>query len=401
MAGYLGYALKAGVEGFQTGFNMAQQKQEMEWKKAQMKKLEEKEKKIAEGSAIYMNLVNQVYADNVASEDELMKLNTAFLAAGYEVQAVIKDTHNAIQSMNKDMVEQDFALLELYADITDGLDPKDIQGTFDIFQSNVKSSKGLDIFEGYFNLQGKRHEIAEEEKPWERAAVLPAEVRPGYLREKGIEIPEVTPKALTVAQQKYDWATEAHQKWLIDPKDPEGINFEEYKKYMGVSVTPEESKGLEKQVRDIRTEGERAGIDPAKINKSIQDKILGTTAEVEPKPETVTTIKNWEKMFNIRDEEGPKTEEEYNRVLELLEQSEDVYKPRYATWKEALIAEVKGIAKDLKGITDKEDFNFLVDIYMQKLEEIKAKYPEVNLDQFPEFEEQKNWFEKLKEKVGL
>ena len=43
----------------------------------------------------------------------------------------------------------------------------------------------------------------------------------------------------------------------------------------------------------------------------------------------------------------------------------------------------------------------LLGIYMQKLEEIKAKYPEVDLSQFPEFEEQKNWFEKLREKVGL
>ena len=117
--------------------------------------------------------------------------------------------------------------------------------------------------------------------------------------------------------------------------------------------------------------------------------------------ETVTTLKNWEKMFDIKDEEGPKTEEEYNRALELLAQSKDKYKPKFATWKEALIAEAKGIAKELEGITDKKDYNLLLNVYMQKLEEIKAKYPEVNLNQFPEFKEQKNWFDKLKEKVGL
>ena len=125
------------------------------------------------------------------------------------------------------------------------------------------------------------------------------------------------------------------------------------------------------------------------------------TEPTPPKPETVTTLKNWEEMFDIKSEEGPKTEEEYNRALDLLAQSEDVYKPIYTSWKEALISEVKGIGKELKGITEKEDFNLLLSIYMQKLEEIKTKYPEVNLEQFPEFEEQKSWFEKLKEKVGL
>ena len=137
------------------------------------------------------------------------------------------------------------------------------------------------------------------------------------------------------------------------------------------------------------------------------------TEPTPPKPETVTTLKNWEKMFDTKSEEGPKTEEEYNRVLDLLAQSEDDFTPQY-TWKETLITEVKGIAKalqnflddksktkDKEGRTPKENFDFYLSIYMQKLEEIKTKYPEVNLEQFPEFEEQKNWFEKLKEKVGL
>ena len=106
-------------------------------------------------------------------------------------------------------------------------------------------------------------------------------------------------------------------------------------------------------------------------------------------------------MFDIKAEDGPKTEEEYNRALDLLGQSGDNYKPKYGSWKEALISEVKGIGKELKGITNKDDYNLLLGIYMQKLEEIKAKYPEVDLSQFPEFEEQKSWFGKLKEKVGL
>jgi len=115
------------------------------------------------------------------------------------------------------------------------------------------------------------------------------------------------------------------------------------------------------------------------------------TEPTPPKPETVTTLKNWEKIFDIKSEEGPKTEEEYNRALDLLAQSENVYKPIYTSWKEALISEVKGIGKELKGITDRTDRKTLLDVYKRKLGEIKAKYPEVDLKQFSRPKEMSGW----------
>jgi len=389
MDGYIGYALQAGVSGFQTGFNMAQQKQEMEWKKAQMKKLEEKEKKIADGAANYSNLIKQYGADGVYSEDEIMQLNTAFLSAGYEVQSVIKDTHNAIQTMDKNKLEQDLTWLGLFADMTEGLDPKDVQGAFDIVKGTIKSEKGMNLLEAYGNLQTKKYEVTEKERELEITKYLPEEYRYPHLKEAGIvgEItPTVKPETISAADAKLNFA--------ISSYNAGKITFDELSKYMGTYIAQEKATALEGKIEEARKVGA--------TDEQIKSMILGKpTPEPELKPETVTTLKSWEIMFDIKTEEGPKTEEEYNRALELLRQSEDVYKPKYATWKEALIAEAKGIAKELKGITDKEDFNLLVGIYMQKLEEIKSKYPEVNLDQFPEFEEQKNWFEKLKEKVGL
>lgn len=403
MANYLGYGLMAGVEGFKSGFGMAQQKQEMEWQKKQRKKLEEKELKIQEGASMYSNLVAQVYADGVLSEDESMKLNTAFLAAGYEVQAVIKDTHTAIQAMDKNKLEQDFAWLEMFAEITEGLDPKDVQGAFDTIKLNVKSEKGINLFDAYGSLQKKRYEVAQKEKPWEKAAILPSEMRAPFLEQEGIPMPEAPPEALadlSVAERKYNWAIEHYN---LPEDDPNKISFEQLSRFMGIAdITPEKATGLKKTIQDIQTQGAAAGISQEEINTAVKNKILGKpTPELEPKPETVSTLKNWEAMFDINAEEGPRTEEEYKRVLELLAQSKDEYKPKYPTWKEALVAEVKGIGRELEGITDKEDYNLLLNIYMQKLEEIKTKYPEVDLAQFPEFEEQKNWFDKLKERVGL
>ena len=145
--------------------------------------------------------------------------------------------------------------------------------------------------------------------------------------------------------------------------------------------------------------------------EEVKKKILGTAGGGEIEGETVTTLKNWEAMFDIKSETGPKTEEEYNRALDLLAQSKDAYRPKYATWKEALIAEVKGIAEDLKvlsedksnvrdkdGMTPQDNFKFLLNIYLQKLEEIKTKYPEVDLNQFPKFEENKGFWQKLIER---
>ena len=143
------------------------------------------------------------------------------------------------------------------------------------------------------------------------------------------------------------------------------------------------------QFNSLRTGAEKYfNVDLSNVT---QESLREPEKEIKPETETVTTIKNWEKMFDIKAEEGPRTEEEYNRVLELLKQSEDVYKPRYATWKEALIAEVKGIAKELEGIKNKDDYDLLLNVYMQKLEEIKTKYPDVDFGQFPKFEERTKW----------
>ena len=279
MANYLGYGLKAAVSGFQTGFNMAQQKQEMEWKKAQMKKLEEKEKKISEGAALYSNLVKQVYADNVASEDELMKLNTAFLAAGYEVQAVIKDTHNAIQSMNKNQVEQDFALLELYAGMTDGFDPRDTQGAFDTIKASVKSEKGTNMFDAYSSLEKKRYEIAEEEKPWERVGKVPSEYKVPYLEQQGIDIPEaeVAPEAPTASDAKLNFA--------ISSYNAGKISFDELSKYMGTYIAPEKMSAKREEIELAKQYGA--------TDEEIKNKLLGTSVDktLTPTPSSVENIR--------------------------------------------------------------------------------------------------------------
>ena len=383
MAGYLGYALQAGVQGFQSGFNMAQQKQEMKWKKAQMKKLEEKELKIQEGAALYSNLIKQYGADGMYSEDEIMQLNTAFLSAGYEVQAVIKDTHNAIQTMDKNKLEQDFAWLEMFADMTEGLSYKDIQSAFDTIKGNIKSEKGLNLFDAYFRLQEKRHEIAKEEEPWKRAAVLPAEVRPGYLRQEGVEIPEAEPtvKAPTFNEKRFNWKIEQYNKG--------NITLDQLLESEGIDMLPEKATGLEKQIKDIKAEGARAGINPAKINKAIQDKILG-------KPTTETPI-SFKTLQTIKDSfKNVKTRAEYDEALASYNTSKeartsDWTPPSFEGQLTDLIKKVENalwadyVNKDgkLKSKADAEEYNRNLQHYLRLIEE--AKNAGIDVSRFQAF----------------
>ena len=161
MAGYGGYFLQGVSEGLQTGFNMGQQVQEMKWRKAQQKRLEDKELKITEGASLYSNLVKQLGEDGSYSDDDIMKLNTAFLSAGYEVQAVIKDSHNAIQTMNKGKLEQDLEWLDMFAGWTEGLDPKDVSGVFESVRGQLQTEKGKQIYEAYNNIYKKKYEAVQ------------------------------------------------------------------------------------------------------------------------------------------------------------------------------------------------------------------------------------------------
>ena len=408
MANYLGYGLTAGVEGFKSGFGMAQQKTEMEWQKKQRKKLEEQELKLEAEAASYNMIVKQLGADGFYSEDDIMKINTTYLAFGYLTQERIKASHDAIMSMDKEAFDREMEWFNSTTEFLGSglLDPKDATAFLEYGRNNwATSEKVQNLYTAYDNVYAKTHGKLQEEKAWEQVGKLPSEYRVPYLEEKGIGMPEpeVTPEApteLSVAERKYNWAIEHYN---LPEGDPNKISFEQLSRFMGIAdITPEKATGLKKTIQDIQTQGAAAGISQEEINTAVKNKILGKpTPELEPKPETVSTLKNWEAMFDINAEEGPRTEEEYKRVLELLAQSKDEYKPKYPTWKEALVAEVKGIGRELEGITDKEDYNLLLNIYMQKLEEIKTKYPEVDLAQFPEFEEQKNWFDKLKERVGL
>lgn len=397
MAGYLGYALQAGVQGFQSGFNMGQ----MKWQQNEKKKLEKKLEEMEQAASVFNNMVAQLGEDGTYSDDDIMKINTSYMALGYDTKEKVEGTYKAIQTIDKKTVEENYQWFDFVIEATQGMKSGDAQSIFDTVKPFVSGEKGLQMYEALESITKKKGEIAErpqEVSPYEFYGESPAGVQTGIAESvagqtlglEGVEFKEPTPtvKAPTAADRKIDWAIENYKAGKI--------SFEQLSKFMGTDVGVD-TKGLTAKQQEVELMKQYGA-----TNEQIKNELLGISEPkpTEPKPETVTTLKNWEEMFDINAKEGPRTEEEYNRALELLKQSEDKYKPKYPTWKEALIAEVKGIGKELERTTDRTDRKILLDAYKRKLEEIKAKYPDVDLSQFPQPKELSGW-DKFMEKVGF
>ena len=162
MAGNSGYFMKGLASGMQSVLNMGQQIQEMQWQKAQRKKLEAKQAEYEEGMATISGLMKQLGEDGSYSEDDEMKLLTSFYAMIPEVQAVYGDAMNAIQTMNKSKFEADMNWLSLTREKIEGMDWTDAQGIFDITEGEVTTEKGKNCFEAYRSIAEKKANIAQK-----------------------------------------------------------------------------------------------------------------------------------------------------------------------------------------------------------------------------------------------
>lgn len=270
MAGYLGHALKAGVEGFQTGMNIAQKKTEMEWQKKQQKKLEEMEAKLTEEATLYNTVVTQAGADGFYSEDEIMKINTTYLALGYRTQESLKGAHDALLSMDKAAFDKEIGWFERTTELLKSglLDPKDATAVFEYGRENwATSEKVQNLYEAADNIYAKSHGAMQEEKTWERVGKLPTEAKVPFLEREGVEMPEVAPeiKAPTVAEKKYDWAIENYRTGKI--------SFDQLSKFMGTGGEVD-SKSLTAKQQEVELMKQYGA-----TTEQIKNKLLGVGEE--------------------------------------------------------------------------------------------------------------------------
>ena len=392
MAGnYSGYFLKGLGQGISQGMQWGTNILNIQAQKKARDDAEKLKEKISLQSQELMGMINEYgtqYTDEEASH-----IRTFANASVAEVQAQFKPYLDDIETGRLKQAETKRKEISEYYDYiwTLNLTPGQVTQTLDNFKKNYTSEGALNFLKTEERMLKAKTEARE---------MQPAATKEPTISDYGTGLKYLTNIA-NISPENWETARKG-----LESKfgfDYSGITQESLKETeMGDEVfnlynTPEEvmtnvkpSAGLTVMPkRDTKT---------GKYYASFSKETI--TEPTPPKPETVTTLKNWEKIFDIKSEEGPKTEEEYNRALDLLAQSEDVYKPIYTSWKEALISEVKGIGKELKGITDRTDRKTLLDVYKRKLGEIKAKYPEVDLKQFSRPKEMSGW-DKFMEWVGF
>jgi len=211
---YSGYFLQGLSSGLQSGLNMGQQIQEMRWQKKQRKELEEKQAKMLEVSNLWNAKIKEAGADNIYSDEEIAQISTIFLSGGYEFIEHYQGAMDAIKSMNKTKYDQEKEWMDLFTSGAEGLPPGDIQAMYDYVAPYITSEKGKNILEANNNIKQRKAKIAQNqpEDIWGQAGTLPQEVRPDYLRSKGIEIPQpatAQPTEMDVmgeTQKKLDYA---------------------------------------------------------------------------------------------------------------------------------------------------------------------------------------------------
>lgn len=393
MADYSGYFLQGLAGGISQGMEWGQNILDIrERKKAKDDAIKLKDKLLQQGNT-FTKMINDYGPEY--SDEEALSLQTYSLGCIAEIQDRFKPVLDNIKAGRTEQAKEQIKQIDEYANYLFTLDltPGQVEKSINNFMDSglITSEKALNYFKAKENILKRKTEARE---------MQPAETKEPTISDYGTGLKYLTNIA-KISPENWETARKG-----LESKfgfDYSGITQESLKETeMGDEVfnlynTPEEvmtnvkpSAGLTVMPkRDTKT---------GKYYASFSKETI--TEPTPPKPETVTTLKNWEKIFDIKSEEGPKTEEEYNRALDLLAQSEDVYKPIYTSWKEALISEVKGIGKELKGITDRTDRKTLLDVYKRKLGEIKAKYPEVDLKQFSRPKEMSGW-DKFMEWVGF
>lgn len=392
MAGnYSGYFLKGLGQGISQGMQWGTNILNIQAQKKARDDAEKLKEKISLQSQELMGMINEYgtqYTDEEASH-----IRTYANASVAEVQAQFKPYLDDIETGRLKQAEIKRKEISEYYDYVETLNltPGQVTQTLDNFKKNYTSEGALNFLKTEERMLKAKTEARE---------MQPAETKEPTISDYGTGLKYLTNIA-KISPENWETARKG-----LESKfgfDYSGITQESLKETeMGDEVfnlynTPEEVMSNVKPSAGLTVMPKR-DTKTGKYYASFSKETI--TEPTPPKPETVTTLKNWEEMFDIKSEEGPKTEEEYNRALDLLAQSEDVYKPIYTSWKEALISEVKGIGKELKGITDRTDRKTLLDVYKRKLGEIKAKYPEVDLKQFSRPKEMSGW-DKFMEWVGF
>ena len=194
--------------------------------------------------------IDEAYADGNFTDTDYAKLVGLATAAMPELQdrflSIAKELRSGRLEQAKTEMEALKSTMSYFKDINFAkLSSEDIDSLFTELDKRFVSPQGkqtLSIAKEYARTKYKTEQVAPEELAFQQAAILPQEVRPEYLRQKGIPVPEVP--------------TELQQKFAeIDKMPiPEESKTKAKLKALGISESPTEEKiRLAYQMRAIVT----------------------------------------------------------------------------------------------------------------------------------------------------
>ncbi|MBA7562646.1 hypothetical protein ES695_04085 [Candidatus Atribacteria bacterium 1244-E10-H5-B2] len=360
MAGTWGYALKGFASGLSSGFAMGLEKSKIDALKKEQKRLEEAQK---EAKRVF-----QVWYDSPSTKEFCANLDTANQGErAYFISGLLK--------MNKDIFNY---FTEIDNDIREG-NIKAAQSKNDLLETKIKAATDLATLGMTATFpDGSPMTIPPEDIEFQKQIQIgkmaggPTGEAMGMQMWKRRGLEEITPTPEAPAIKDYSDAWNYLYKYKDVP--PETFN----------KVKP----GFQKQfpeidMSDITQEALRSGVKP------------------EAEPVKRTDIEYWRKR-----EDTVKSEEDWDRYLFDLKQSESTYETEDATWKDRLLRDVKdleagikdqlldeggkirlldkdGTPKEInlggKKMTVEEAYTTLQKLYEEKVRELMEKYPDVDI----------------------
>lgn len=238
MAQGSGYFWGGFAQGLGSGIQYKLQIDEAKERKRAKEEAKQLQSQIIMEGKRFGEAIDEAYADGNFTDTDYAKLVGLATAAMPELQdrflSIAKELRSGRLEQAKTEMEALKSTMSYFKDINFAkLSSEDIDSLFTELDKRFVSPQGkqtLSIAKEYARTKYKTEQVAPEELAFQQAAILPQEVRPEYLRQKGIPVPEVP--------------TELQQKFAeIDKMPiPEESKTKAKLKALGISESPTEEK---------------------------------------------------------------------------------------------------------------------------------------------------------------
>ena len=387
MAGYGGYFMQGLAGGLQSGLQIGQQLQEMKWQKKQKEELKKKTEELQSASLSIQNKIKEYGLDGTYSDNEITDLSTMMWAGGSELQEIYKQTLADIKAGNKQKVDQDFELIDMWVNEITGLSVDDISASYKELSKFITTDRGKNYLNANASIKKKKAEgianqPAQGYDPLDVYKATPSANMPYGMTEQmgsmvGFNMPGEMPTTPTAPEQPpTELDKMAEDKKFLDSAYATGNAnyFNNVAKGRGIPTTFDTYKQGYEKPEPVSTGG--AGEAP-------KPSAMTTPGAIEGIREDIVNADNWkdgERIFNNHNKKYGSTAE---LGFENIEQAKEAWAGKNKEYLSNILNVIKGMVNE-KGWLKKEEtatYEEYRDEYM-KYRDILEKEG-IDISQFP------------------